>query len=135
MVTRFDDWPNRLSQYLQEKQHQPFQWGVNDCMSFTAGAVYRLTGTDFFTDYSDYYDEISAYNMLRENGGVKGIISRCLGAGKLNPLQAQRGDVVVVKIPEMVGGIVDDSGQRIAVVTPQGLTRLPLEKAVRYWSY
>lgn len=135
MVKRFDDWPNRLSNYLDQKRMVPFQWGVNDCMTFAAGAVFNLTGKDFYIGYDPYDDEIGAFVMLREHGGVTGIINKHLGRGSKEIMLAKRGDVVTVKIPELAAGIVDDTGQRIAVVTPNGLLRLPLSRAVRLWSY
>jgi hypothetical protein len=133
MVKRLDDWSQRLSAYLTERAKMPFEWGVNDCMAFTAKGVEAITGQDFFTSYSDYQDEQSAKKMLEDNGGITGIIMSCLGAGHRDILKAKRGDVVIVKTPEIVGGIVDDTGQRIAMVTPQGLTRVPLSRAWRVW--
>lgn len=132
---RLPDWPVRLSNYLSERAKMPFSWGDNDCLSFTAKAVEELTGVDFYKDYSDYTDEESAAKMLEKNGGAKGIITACLGRGSYNILSAKRGDVVVVKLPEYTAGIVDDTGQRIALVTPNGLMRIPLKRAIMYWSY
>lgn len=132
---RLPDWPMRLSNYLSERAKMPFSWGDNDCLSFTAKAVEELTGVDFYKDYSDYHDEESAAIMLKNNGGAKGIITACLGEGKRSILSAKRGDVVVVKIPDYTAGIVDDTGQRIALVTPKGLMRIPLKRAIMYWSY
>ncbi len=134
MVKRLEDWPKRLSLYLTERAKMPFEWGVNDCMAFTAKAVEAMTGHDFFKDFSDYHDEETAKLMLEKNGGVSGIISKCLGGDSTrNVLLAQRGDVVIVKTPEYVGGIVDDTGQRVAIVTKDGLSRLPLNRAWRVW--
>lgn len=135
-MVRLPNWPMVLSDYLAECNRKPFQWGTHDCMAFTCGAVKALTGHDYFPEFSDYHDEVTAFKMLGKHGGVAGIISKCLGRGDRNLALAQRGDVVLVKMPEAIGGIVDDSGQRIAVVTKDGgLTRLPLNKAWRYWSY
>lgn len=135
MVVRFSDWPMRLSAYLAEKQNEPFVWGSNDCLLFAAKAVQKLTGENFYDEYGSYSSMNEAYNLLLENGGIKGIISRALGASKRNVLSAQRGDVIIIKTPELVAGIVDDTGQRVAVLTLNGLTRMPLDKALRYWSY
>lgn len=132
---RLPDWPKLLSEFLIERKSMPFEWGVNDCMAFTCAAVNRLSGNDYFPEYSDYHDEETARLLLERSGGVTGIINACLGEGSRNVINAKRGDVVVVKIPEVTAGIVDDTGQRIALVTKDGLTRVPLVKAWRYWSY
>jgi hypothetical protein len=136
MVTRSDNWPDLLAAYLKERKHMPFEWGVNDCMAFVAKGVEALTGEDFFALYNDYHDEESAKVMLENNGGPSGIIATCLGHnGTRNILTAKRGDVVIAKLPEITGGLVDDSGQNIVFVTQQGLGRLPLNRAWRVWSY
>lgn len=137
MVERFDDWPVRLSAYLDERRRMPFEWAVQDCMAFVAKGVEALTGTDFFTGFSDYLDEASAKVMLENNGGPFGIINQCLGMGSKDIMNAKRGDVALVDMPEgLCGGLVDDSGQFIALVTQaDGLRRVPLNKAIRVWSY
>ena len=136
MVSRLPEWPSLLSDYISQHQKAPFAWGTNDCMAFSSGLVKALTGHDFFPEFSDYSDEESAKKMLSKNGGVIGIIRKCLGSGHKNILAAKRGDIAAVMVAgEIVGGVIDDSGQRIAVVTPNGLLRLPTNKAVRIWSY
>lgn len=136
MVERAENWPKLLSNYLDERRFMKFEWGKHDCMAFVAKAVEALTGHDFFTEFSDYHDEASAKLMLENNGGPFGIITQCLGFADKNFMSAGRGDVVIVEMPELTGGIVDDSGQHIALVTEKhGLRRVPLSKAIRIWRY
>ena len=135
MVTRFENWPLILSEYLTEKEGVAFEWYKNDCSSFIAEAVKRITGEDFFKLYNDYHDERSAAVLLKKNGGPSGIITKCLGEGSTNILMAKRGDIVVVNEPLEAAGIVDDSGQRVAVLSKEGLIRIPLTKAKKFWSY
>lgn len=113
----------------------PFEWGGQDCMAFAAKGVEALTGHDFFAQYSDYTDEESAEEMLARNRGVIGIITACLGTSSDMILTAKRGDVVIVAMPEITAGIVDDTGQRIALVQRDGLVRVPLMSAMRVWGY
>jgi hypothetical protein len=135
MVKRLENWPKLLSHFLAERAKMPFEWGVNDCMAFAAKGVEALTGHDFFSLYSDYTDEASAIEMLRRNGGVSGIITACLGIGTDKVMTARRGDVALVRVDGHTGGLVDDSGQRVALVTKDGLIRVPLSAAVRVWGY
>lgn len=135
MVSRLPDWPKRLSEFLKERSKTPFEWGKNDCMSFTCAAFEAVTGVNHFAPYSDYSCEESAKRMLDQHRGVIGIIDSCLGLGRRDILSAGRGDIVIVKMPDIMGGVVDDSGQKIALVTKDGLIRVPLTKAWRYWSY
>ena len=134
-MVRLPDWSMLLSNHLAERAGMPFEWGVNDCMIFVCSTVAKLTGEDHFPKFNDYHDEETGRALLEKSGGVEGIITACLGTGSREILKAKRGDVVTVKMPELTGGIVDDSGQRIALVTPKGLIRVPLSKAWRYWSY
>lgn len=136
MVTRKENWPILLSEYLTERRKMTMEWGKHDCMAFVAKGVEALTGHDFFKDYSDYNSAESAKTMVDANGGITGIICKCLGHnGSRNILTAKRGDVVIVKTPEVVGGLVDDSGANIVLITAQGLIKLPLQRAWRVWSY
>jgi len=136
MVARLEDWPMRLSEYLKERRDMPFQWGVHDCMMFLAYGVERMTGEAFYPPYSNYETEEGAKLMLEQNGGVTGIINACLGPSHKDFMRAGRGDAVIVKMPEIAGGIVDDSGQRIAAVSlKDGLVKLPLSSALRIWSF
>lgn len=132
---RVKEWPRALSDYITARQRMPFKWGENDCMAFVAGGVHALTGNDFYPEYSGYETEEGAKEVLQAHGGAKGIMTKHLGEGHDNVMLAQRGDAVLVKIMgEYIGGIVDDTGLRIALVSPAGLVRLPLRKAVRVWS-
>lgn len=133
-MVRVDQWPKELSRFLDERRKMPFQWGVNDCMAFVAASVKAITGKDYFPDFSDYDSEETAQAMLEKNGGPQGIINKCLGnISHKNALMAKRGDVVLIKAPNYIGGIVDDTGTRIALVSPLGLVRYPLSRAVRIW--
>lgn len=136
MVTRKENWPQLLSQYLAERKGKPFAWHENDCLSFTSGCVDLLTGSNFFEQFSDYHDEESAKHLLNANGGVAGIIRQCLGKGTHLIMTAKRGDVAILKMPEIAAGIIDDSGERIAVIEREkGLIRVPITRAIKVWRY
>lgn len=128
-----EGWDKRLSAFLCERRDTPFEWYKNDCMSFAAAAVREMTGVDYFERFSNYKDEKTGLEMLRRNGGVSGIVTKCLGKPHRDYRRAKRGDIVIVRAPRDAGGVVDDTGQRIAVVTFEGLKRLPLNRAVKVW--
>ena len=137
MVSRLENWPLRLSKYLNERSDKPFEWGKNDCLMFVSGAVAAVTGYDFSDEYLPYSTRKEADEMLQEYDGVVGIISEHLGhSGTEKILTAQRGDVVLFRLnDENIAGIVDDSGRFFQIVTEKGLLRVPLKRAVRVWSY
>lgn len=135
MVNRLEDWPKRLSAFLDERRDMPFEWGKNDCLTFLAKGAEAMTGNDYYSKYEGYASEQEANEKLKEHGGIIKIIESYVGSGTRNILKAHRGDVAVVKCPELMAGIVDDSGRYVAVVTKEGLRRFPLEKAWRIWRF
>lgn len=135
MVKRLEDWPKRLSSFLDERRDMPFEWGKNDCLTFLAKGAESMTGNDYYSKYAGYNSEDGANEKLKEHGGIVKIIESYFGAGIRNPLKAHRGDIALIKAPEITAGIVDDSGRYVAVVTKEGLRRFPLEKAWRIWRF
>jgi len=136
MVARFENWPILLSEYLQERQNMPVQWGFHDCLMFCAYGVERLTGEAFYGPYMNYETEEGAKLMMAQNGGPEGIMTACLGEPHTQILKARRGDLVLFKMPDLTAGMVDDTGQRIACISAdRGMIKIPLNKAIKVWSY
>jgi hypothetical protein len=137
---RVEGWPMILSQMLREQKDQPFVWGTNDCLIFPANVVNALTGFDPAEGLRGTYDgALGAQNIVDEAGGIEALITARLGIpGTRDILTGNRGDVVIMKTAYgIMGGIIDDSGSRIAVPISdqQTLVRFPLSKAWRVWSY
>lgn len=133
-MVRLENWPTLLSMYLSETKSKPFEWGENDCVLFAAKAINKITGNNIYKKYQSYKTEEEAKKIISEFGSLEALVNFHLGDGFTNYLKAKRGDVVLMRIPEETLGIVDDSGQRIACVTKDGLIRLPLKKASLVWS-
>lgn len=138
MVKRLEGWPLKLSAFLRDRQFMPFEWGKNDCLMFPADAVLAITGFDPAAEWRGYSTQEEAEKLLKELG-VTGLITKGLGfKGHREILKAKRGDVAMMKLPSGVtGGIVDDTGKRIAVPLADNntLVRIPLKMAWRIWSY
>lgn len=139
-MRRVENWPSVLSGMLRGQKDQPFAWGTNDCLMFPADIVKALTGFDPAADLRGTYStEREAMNIIAAAGSTADLIDRQLGfKGSRKTLSARRGDVVIMKtVYGIMGGVVDDSGARIAVpISDQKtLTRFPLTKAWRVWSY
>lgn len=131
---RYSDWPKRLSDYLESKKNTPFEWGVNDCIMFAAKGLEAITGQNHYQEYVGYTTEVGAKALLDANGGFEGIIGKHIGPGHRKHLMARRGDLALLKIPNFTCGIVDDSGQFVAVPSENGLVKYPLTKAWRIWA-
>lgn len=132
-MVRVPEWPKKLSNYLSSMQSAKFEWGKTDCISFAVGAVSEITGVDARKEYS-YSTREGAYAIIEEAGGITSLVAKHFGSGHRNIMQAKRGDLVSIKNPEIIIGVVDDSGQKAAFISEsQGLVRVPLEKVWRIW--
>lgn len=132
---RLEDWPKRLSQYIASRRAMNFKWGENDCILFAAKGYEALTGVDYYSQYLPYSTEKQAREILEKHGGFEGIIAQHIGPGHRKILKAKRGDVVLLKMPDLTCGLVDDSGQFVVAPGKDGFKRVPLSKAWRVWSY
>lgn len=133
-MVRLPGWERSLSDYLAEMRGAPFQWGINDCILFAVKGVERMTGVKVYDGYLGYVDQAGANTILDAEGGFEALIAKHFGAGHGNILQAKRGDLVILKIPNYTCGLVDDSGQSIVITGPNGVVRYPLKKAWRVFA-
>ncbi len=90
---RLPDWPTRLDRYVCAMRDVPFAWGVNDCVSFAAGAVEAMTGVrPALPTWSDARD---AMRELEERGGIAAATDDVLQRAPSTRF-ARRGDIVSV---------------------------------------
>lgn len=138
-LTRFQDWPLRLSRFLIERQGMPLVWGENDCMLFPGYCIAALTGVDYTVDFvGRYINEAGALAIIDAEweGDPRNIIINYLGQPRPNPLRNCRGDVIMKKINgRWVGGVIDDTGRAGAFLTERGMTRLPITRDDIVWGY
>lgn len=117
---RISTWEEALSNYILTKRHEPFEYGVNDCCLFAAGAVEVITGEDPMSEFRGKYDSLK--------GSIKAL--KDIGAGTLEATMdnkfpeveighAQRGDLAFFNdsVGVVVGGfayfVSDDGLERI----------------------
>lgn len=119
---RVDNWPSLLSEFIERSLHAPFEWGKRDCCLFAADAVRAMTGEDYAAEFRGRYRTArGARQVLAAFGGVAGIMGRC-GLEEINPLMAQRGDVVLVNTDAGDAlGVIGMDG-RVVCQGPDGLT-------------
>lgn len=55
-MSRVSNWEAQLCDYIASKRDEPFAWGVNDCCTFSAGAVEAITGSDPMPEFRGKYD-------------------------------------------------------------------------------
>lgn len=129
-MTRASDWEKRLTAYIGEKRAAPFEWGVNDCCHFVAGAVEAMTGENPMTEFTGRYDDnLGARVLLREIGA--GTLEKALDE-RFPPIpvgSAQRGDIAMLD-----GNLGIVMGNYAWFVSDDGLERCPLDLWDKCWS-
>lgn len=142
-LTRHQHWETRaLHQFLLERADEPFAWGGNDCALFAADAIEAMTAVDIAADFRGRYtDEAGALAAIREIAGGDTVADAaawcarkyCLAEWE-HPLQAQRGDLVVVDNGgRLIAGVVHLSGRHVVTMAAEGLVRLPISSVRRSW--
>lgn len=117
---RINTWEDSLSDYIATKRHEPFEYGVNDCCLFAAGAVEAITGEDPMPEFRGQYDSLKgSVKALKEIG--TGTLEATMDAKFPEVLigHAQRGDLAFVdgSVGVVMGGfayfVSDDGLERI----------------------
>jgi hypothetical protein len=123
-------WEEALSDYISSKRDEPFQYGVNDCCMFAAGAVEAMTGVDPMEEFKGTYSDLrGSIKVLKEIG--EGDLETTLD-NKFEEVAisyAQRGDLAF--FDESVGVIM---GSFAYFVSDEGLERIPREMWEKCWS-
>lgn len=91
---RISCWEEALSDYMATKRHEPFEYGVNDCCLFAAGAVEAITGEDPMPEFRGKYDSLKTSLQVIKDIGA-GTLETTMDA-KFSEVQishAQRGDL------------------------------------------
>jgi len=66
---RISAWEEALADYIAIKRHEPFEYGVNDCCLFAAGAVEAITGEDPMPEFRGKYDSLkTSLQVIKEIG-------------------------------------------------------------------
>ena len=135
-MIRFEDWPVRLSAFLEASIDKPFVWGECDCMIFCADAILEMTGLDKAYDVRGTYDtKEEADEIIAVYGeNVEALLDDRLGERKSVKF-CHRGDIVTYDYQGTIcAGVVDDTGKRAAFMTETGLTRIPLKLCRTAWT-
>lgn len=99
-MPRKNNWPAALALFFEEKRHQPFAWGKNDCALFAADWLAILMGTDYAAAQRGTYDTaLGAARLLQERGGLEGIVD-ATGYARAPVAFARRGDLVLFDMPD-----------------------------------
>lgn len=117
---RISTWEEALSNYIAVKRHEPFEYGVNDCCLFAAGAVEAITGQDPMPEFRGKYDSLKTSLQVIKDIGA-GTLEATMDAkfSEIGIGHAQRGDLAFFdgSVGVVMGGfayfVSDDGLERI----------------------
>jgi len=117
---RISTWEDALVNYIITKRQEPFEYGVNDCCMFAAGAVEAITGEDPMAEFRGQYDSLKTSLQVIKDIGA-GTLEATMD-GKFSEVaigHAQRGDLAFFddSVGVVMGGfayfVSDDGLERI----------------------
>lgn len=133
-----------LNEFLQQRESVPFAWGTNDCATFSADAIEVMTGIDIARDFRGKYStETGALRAIQKIAGGTTLgdaaaycANKCGMAERAFPLQAKRGDLVLVKNGDgnEIAGIVALNGRHVLSPGDAGLVRFSIMNVTRSWA-
>jgi len=123
-------WEDALSEYITTKRDEPFEYGLNDCCLFAAGAVEAITGEDPRPEFREKYDSLkTSIKAIKEIGA--GTLEATMD-GKFPEVaisHAQRGDLAFFN--DSVGIVM---GGFAYFVSDDGLERIDRSVWDKCWS-
>ena len=127
------NWFIQLAQFIESRRHSPFVWGENDCCLFVADAVQLISGIDAAAPFRNKYSTaVGAARALKKygDGSIAGAWSACFD--EISPQHMGRGDVALVEVQGAPASALS-FGNKLWVLSENGLITLPRSQAVRAW--
>jgi len=127
---RISTWEDALVNYIAVKRHEPFEYGVNDCCLFAAGAVEAITGQDPMPEFRGKYDSLkTSLKVIKEIGAgtLEATLDGKFPEGGIG--QAQRGDLAFFdgSVGVVMGGFA-------YFASDDGLEKVPRAMWDKCWS-
>jgi hypothetical protein len=100
------EWSKFLADKICEWMDYKFKWGKKDCCIFVGECIEVMTGENPQKEFmGKYRSEKGAFRILREVGGIDGVLGRKYE--KIDLKMVQRGDVAT--------GIASDGTETVAI--------------------
>ncbi len=122
------------TEYLQEQNAIPFEWGTSDCIQLAAKWVERLTGINPAASF-EYTTAIEAKAIVDRYGDIRTLVTRTLEQDPLDDFRlCQEGDIVLTSFREYGQIIGIAMPPRAWIRTALGpMMPLSLELCLCYW--
>ena len=108
MLTRRDDWPERLADVVGAAGSRPYVLGEWDCLRFACACIAAMTDVDFWPRFAgEYTTKREALRAIaRISRDLESAITLTLGVSPAPTFSSRRGDLVLFK---------DEAGDHIGV--------------------
>jgi hypothetical protein len=128
-----------LNQYINAVRNKPFEWGKNDCLTFTNGAFHAMYGKGWADDWLDRY--LADNTPIRRNELIKEFGFRSFSEAvdqRLNRIDhiPPLGALVTTKHAEkwIIGVAMGIStGTRAVFLSKKGVIHFPMEYVHEAW--
>lgn len=141
----FPDWELRLERELRAWRRRSFEWGVSDCVHFTAACIKAMTGENHVKDIAVYSSEREALMILaaRDHRGLQAatevVLGPCVDIAP-NHVPVDKGDVVLAMRP--VADRPGDTGPGLGIclgstaifIGRDGLETIPVRECICGWN-
>ena len=131
-MERLPDWIERLNKYIEDRRHERFSWGANDCVTFALGAVTAQTGQNPIAKLVGWNSALGAAKVIKKHGGslseAADLILPQFGMVKSYNLNlACKGELVITELAEGAGeALAICLGNVIAIPGTEELAFLPI---------
>ncbi len=123
----------KMNKLINELSDKPFEYGVNDCFTFTSALVAAWHGSGAtYTMLHKYKNKKEALKYLASYGGIEKLTTGTLGYSR-TPELSQDGDVVTAEVApgEIALGFVF-KGYGL-FLTEKQVIKIPLKKCSKGW--
>ncbi|PIY01689.1 MAG: hypothetical protein COZ23_01835 [Hydrogenophilales bacterium CG_4_10_14_3_um_filter_58_23] len=115
-----------LADYIAARLNAPFQWGVNDCMTFAVGWA-EIAGGRTLLPKRLWHTELQAARLIKRHGGLVAALDAHFG--QIHPNYAKDGDIAIAD-----GVVALISGAHLVAPGADGLVFKPRTEADHAWS-
>lgn len=132
MIKRHPKWEELMARYVESRSLMPFEWGANDCCSFSIYAIQAFTGSLIIP--ITWTDELSAMRTIVKLGGnLETACKTILGEPDIRPRMMRKGDVGIVNINNMDSVVLCIGYQVCAPSLESTLAFRPLSDVLMHW--
>ena len=129
---RFQNWPERLNDFLSEDHI--FNWATCNCVLFSSDAVFSITGVDYAKKYRALKTKKGILSKFQKEFKGDITLAATLNLGEpISVRMATRGDVVSIKLEAGQALGICNGANSVFLSEHDGIIRLPTLDCDKAW--